>query len=88
MKKKPIADAAVRAVIRKRKRRARRRVIGTVCLALFCLTLGIFIGIHRRVIAALLTGEPMPATPEGHPDLCKFAERIKSVKLRLPGSEK
>lgn len=28
--------------------------------------LGIFLIIHRRVISALITGEPMPEAPEWH----------------------
>ena len=67
MRSKVIADEAVRAVIRKRKRRARRRAVKIVCGILFAFAAGVFVGIHHRVIRAWLRGEPLPELPENHP---------------------
>ena len=38
--------------------------------ALSVVLLGIFLFIHRRVLRAFLTGEPMPAAPECHKHCC------------------
>lgn len=47
---------------RKKARRARRRVI--LGILLFCA--GVFVGVHWRVIAALIKGEELPEPPEWH----------------------
>lgn len=71
--KEEIADAAREKIIedtkkkakkelRKRARRARRRFFIGVLLFL----LGVFAGIHWRVILAYVKGEPLPEPPEWH----------------------
>ena len=38
--------------------------------ALLLLSIGFFIGIHRNVIKAWITGSEMPEAPANHPKVC------------------
>ena len=74
---KAAAEAAVAATLisRKRDRRQRRRRKILVSVAVggaFCT--GFMVGVHRKVIKALVTGSEMPELPEGHPHFCSRSE--------------
>lgn len=64
VKEKIVEEAKKKAKkeARKRARKARRRVL--LGILLFCS--GLFIGVHWRVIAALIKGEELPEPPQWH----------------------
>ena len=67
MKKNNLAEKIVEN--EKEKKKAKRKLRRTVCtcvggLCLLCT--GYFLGIHHRVIEALIKGEELPEAPEGH----------------------
>lgn len=69
MKKKrlvgKIAEEQKKKVRRKAKKKRKRILRGIFCgAALF--SLGIFVGVHRRVILAYLKGEELPEAPKSH----------------------
>ncbi len=47
-----------------------KKIIKRVCRAVICgaflLCIGYFLGIHHRVIEALVKGEELPEAPKGH----------------------
>ena len=58
--------SVVKDTIEKKKKRKRRRRLRRIFAALFLFMLGIFVGIHRRVIIAAIKGEELPTPPPGH----------------------
>ena len=72
MKLRNEMNPIIRAVRRRRRRKAVRRAILITLALVFCFTLGVFLGVHHRVLRALLTGEQMPKPPKNHPALCRF----------------
>ena len=68
-----IAEKAVEAVaekaLEKKKKKLRKkvkRVLRMTLLGVFLLGTGYFLGVHHRVIAAMLKGEELPKAPKGH----------------------
>ena len=69
MKKKNLAEKIVETEKEKAKKKAKRKLRRAVCtcvggLCLLCT--GYFLGIHHRVIEALIKGEELPEPPKGH----------------------
>lgn len=69
MKKKNLAEKIVETEKEKAKKTAKRKLrravrtcVGGLCL--FCT--GYFLGVHHRVIKALIKGEELPEAPKGH----------------------
>lgn len=73
MGKKNLAEKAVETVVEKKKEKAKKKlkrklrrifcgILGSVCL----LGTGYFLGVHHRVLAALVKGEEPPKAPKGH----------------------
>ena len=52
--------------LKKKARKRIRRIIRTIFWTIFVLWVGIFIGIHRRVILAAIKGEEFPTPPASH----------------------
>ncbi len=69
MKKKNLAEKIVETEKVKAKKKAKRKLRRAVCtcvggLCLLCT--GYFLGVHHRVIEALIKGEELPEPPKGH----------------------
>ena len=64
-----VVDHAVEAEKQKLKKKAKKRVKGIIFRlfgTLFVFSIGVFAGIHWRVILALIMKRNMPEAPEGH----------------------
>ena len=64
-----VVDYAVEAEKQKLKKKAKKRVKSTVFRifgTLFVFSIGVFVGMHWRVIMALITKGDMPEVPKGH----------------------
>ena len=68
-----IAEKAVEAVaekaLEKKKKKLRKkvkRVLRMTLLGVFLLGTGYFLGVHHRVLAAMVKGEGLPKAPKGH----------------------
>ena len=68
-----IAEKAVEAVaekaLEKKKKKLRKkvnRVLRMTLLGVFLLGTGYFLGVHHRLLAALVKGEELPKAPKGH----------------------
>lgn len=67
--KKHLANKIVEGEKEKAKRKARRtlrRIACGCCSGLFLLCAGYFLGVHHRVIEAMIKGEELPKAPKGH----------------------
>ena len=77
-KVKDIAVDTVERKVEKEKKKAKkkvkkmiRRTIRTILWTIFVLCCGICVGVHWKVVRALVTGKDMPKLPAGHPHCCK-----------------
>ena len=69
MKKKNLAEKIVETEKVKAKKKAKRKLRRAVrtCVGGLCLLCtGYFLGVHHRVIEALIKGEELPEAPKGH----------------------
>ncbi len=66
--KKAVEAVAEKAVEKKKKklRKKVKRVLRMTLLGVFLLGTGYFLGVHHRVLAALVKGEELPKAPKGH----------------------
>ena len=66
--KKAVEAVAEKAVEKKKKklRKKVKRVLRLTLLGVFLLGTGYFLGVHHRVLAALVKGEELPKAPKGH----------------------
>lgn len=66
--KKAVEAVAEKAVEKKKKklRKKVKRVLRMTLLGVFLLGTGYFLGVHHRVLAALVKGEELPKVPKGH----------------------
>ena len=58
--------SVVKDAIEKKKKRKMRRRVRRIFAGLFLFLLGVFVGIHRRVIIAAVKGEELPTPPAEH----------------------
>ena len=64
-------------MVKKAKRqKLARKICRKIFFACFLFSLGICVGIHRRVIKALITGGELPEMPEGHIP-CPWYDKLK-----------
>lgn len=73
MHKKHLAEKAVETVVEKKKEKAKkklkrklRRVFCGVLGGFALLGTGYFLGVHHRVLAAMIKGRELPEAPKGH----------------------
>lgn len=66
--KKAVEAVAEKAVEKKKKklRKKVKRVLRLTLLGVFLLGTGYFLGVHHRVLAAMVKGEELPKAPKGH----------------------
>ena len=66
--KKAVEAVAEKAVEKKKKklRKKVKRVLRLTLLGVFLLGTGYFLGVHHRVIEAMVKGEELPKAPKGH----------------------
>lgn len=66
--KKAVEAVAEKAVEKKKKklRKKVKRVLRLTLLGVFLLGTGYFLGVHHRVIEAMVKGEELPNAPKGH----------------------
>ena len=66
--KKAVEAVAEKAVEKKKKklRKKVKRVLRLTLLGVFLLATGYFLGVHHRVIAAMVMGKEAPKAPKGH----------------------
>ena len=66
--KKAVEAVAEKAVEKKKKklRKKVKRVLRLTLLGVFLLGAGYFLGVHHRVIEAMVKGEKLPKAPKGH----------------------
>ena len=66
--KKAVEAVAEKAVEKKKKklRKKVKRVLRMTLLGVFLLGTGYFLGVHHRLLAALVKGEELPKAPKGH----------------------
>lgn len=69
MKEKTLVSKVVEDEKKKAKKKAKRAVRRVVCTCLGSVCLlctGYFLGVHHRVIEAMIKGEELPEAPKGH----------------------
>ena len=66
--KKAVEAVAEKAVEKKKKklRKKVKRVLRLTLLGVCLLGTGYFLGVHHRVLAAMVKGEELPKAPKGH----------------------
>ena len=66
--KKAVEAVAEKAVEKKKKklRKKVKRVLRVTLLGVFLLGTGYFLGVHHRVIEAMIKGKKPPRAPRGH----------------------
>ena len=66
--KKAVEAVAEKAVEKKKKklRKKVKRALRMTLLGVFLLGTGYFLGVHHRVIAAMIKGKKPPKAPKGH----------------------
>lgn len=69
MKKNRLAGVIVEEQKKKAKKKAKKRLKKLLRIT-FCgiglFSLGVFVGVHRKVILAAIKGEELPEPPKGH----------------------
>ena len=69
MKKKTIAGRVIEKEKKKAEKKA-KKVVRRILLGCFCgvflLGTGYFLGVHHKVLAAMVKGEPLPEAPANH----------------------
>ena len=69
MRKKNLVEKAAEKAVEKEKKKLRKKVKRVLRLSLLGVCLlgtGFFLGVHHRVIEAMLKGEALPEAPKGH----------------------